>query len=110
MFMKIIRIFYPAEIGDNEMQTLLDSRLEEIKNEGEVNMLTVIENGGKTNHVKNSIQRQFSKHAGPFVHKSAVVGASGMIKVALAGVKMVTGRKIQAFESEEDAMKWLSQD
>jgi hypothetical protein len=108
--MKTIRIFYFKDISDEQQRKLLEDRLEEIKAEGEVNLLTVIEPGGKTNHVKNHQQRQFSKEAGPYVHKSAVVGAAGMIKVALAGVKMVTGRDVKAFDNEHDALAWLEKD
>ncbi len=105
--MKTIRIFYFKEMTDEQQKELLDRRLEEVMAEGKVNLLTVIEEGGKTNHVKNHQQRQFSKAAGPYVEKSAVVGAKGMIKVAVAGVKMVTGREIRAFDSEVDAVRWL---
>jgi hypothetical protein len=105
--MKTIRIFYFKDISDEQQKQLLERRLEEIKAEGKVNLLTVIEDGGKTNHVKNLNQRQFSKEAGPYVEKSAVVGAKGMIKVALAGVKMVTGREVKAFDNEDEALKWL---
>jgi NAD(P)H-flavin reductase len=105
--MKTVRIFYFKEITDEQQKKLLEDRLEEIKAEGQVNLLTVIEPGGKTNHVKNHQQRQFSKEAGPYVNKSAVVGAAGMIKVALAGVKMITGRDVKAFDNEVDAVKWI---
>jgi hypothetical protein len=46
---------------------------------------------------------------GKLINKSAVVGANGMLKIAVASVKLVTGRNVQTFNSENDALKWLNE-
>jgi hypothetical protein len=105
--MTLISIYYKADLSDDEHKKLLDARLLDIKREGKVNLLTVIADGGQTNPVKTKQQRDFSRAASPHIHKSAVVGATGMAKVALASIRMLTGRDIRQFDNETEATAWL---
>lgn len=108
--MTLISLYFKADLSDDEHKKLLDTRLLDIKREGKVNLLTVIAEGGLTTPVKTRNQRIFSRDAGSYINKSAVVGVTGMSKVALASIKMLTGRDIRVFENETEATAWLRQD
>lgn len=108
--MTVLSLYFRSDISDDEHKKLLDARLLDIKREGRVNLLTVIAEGGDTNPVKTKNMRDFSKEATPYINKSAVVGISGMMKVALASIKMLTGRNIRVFETEAEAFTWLEEE
>lgn len=51
--------------------------------------------------------KSYSKANSPFVKKSAVVGATGLRRIILQGVRMFTGRDIRPFDDCESALNWL---
>ncbi|AHC16768.1 STAS/SEC14 domain-containing protein [Salinispira pacifica] len=106
--MTIISVYYTAKMTDADHKELLEARLADIRRVGDtVNLLTVIEEGFESNAVRSKNERNFSKEVNPYVRKSAVVGATGMMKVTVASLKMFSKREIQEFDNETSATAWL---
>lgn len=104
-------MYLKADLSDDEHKKLLEARKNDIERAGGmVNLLTVIAEGGQTNPVKTKNHRDFSREISKYVNKSAVVGATGMAKVALASIRMLTGRDIRSFDNETEATAWLRED
>ena len=54
-----------------------------------------------------NIIKDFSTHNQPFVKAAAIVGISGIQKIAYDSVIKITKRNIPLFPSVEEAMDWL---
>jgi hypothetical protein len=51
--------------------------------------------------------KQFSKDVTPYVKASAAVGISGLKKIILEAMARVSGRKIEIFDTLDQAKEWL---
>jgi hypothetical protein len=51
--------------------------------------------------------KELAKHDEPFVKASAIVGMSGLHRIAYQAVLMFSRRNIRAFEDDVEAMDWL---
>ncbi|MFB6208201.1 MAG: hypothetical protein ABEJ69_02535 [Candidatus Nanohaloarchaea archaeon] len=62
-----------------------------------------------TSYNKEILKRlkSLTKANKPYIEKSAVVGVSGLQKVALSGVKKFSGREFEQFDSVEEAKDYL---
>lgn len=92
-----------------EHKEISDKIVEEIRKlpEKSVLMLTVMAEGFRFNSSVQEIQKEYSRNLTPYLKRSAMVGASGLIKVLLAGVRIALGREIRTFNTEKEAMDWL---
>lgn len=53
--------------------------------------------------------KEMAAHNEPYVKASAIVGMSGLHRIAYQAVILFSRRKIQAFDDEAAAMDWLAQ-
>jgi hypothetical protein len=53
--------------------------------------------------------KEMAAHNAPYVKASAIVGMSGLHRVAYQTVLIFTRRKIPAFDSEAEALDWLAE-
>lgn len=53
--------------------------------------------------------KELAKHDEPYVKASAVVGLTGLLRVAYQAISTFSGRKIQICNTEEEAKSWLAQ-
>ena len=51
--------------------------------------------------------KELAAHNEPFVKASAIVGMSGLHRIAYQAVLLFSRRKIHAFDSEPEALDWL---
>ncbi|MFC1770023.1 hypothetical protein ACFLZI_03100 [Nitrospirota bacterium] len=70
--------------------------------------LTDVTDAQVTSDVSNSL-RDFVNHNKPYVKAGAVLGVSGVKKVILNSIMRLTGRKLTAFSTMEEAVDWLSE-
>lgn len=63
--------------------------------------------GASFNSGTNALMKSYSKANSPFVKRSAVVGATGLRRIILQGVRVFTGRDIRPFDDRESALNWL---
>jgi hypothetical protein len=57
----------------------------------------------------NEAMRGYVSHNKPYVRAAAVVGASGLRRVALNTFRVLTGRELKVFDDRDSAMEWLAQ-
>lgn len=104
----IVRIIVEEGISTEEHREKLNKAESFIMSKGDksVLMLTILEEkSGNSQIVEN--HKAFSKRVSPKIKKSAVVGLSLASGIALKTIKLVTGRQIKAFSSENEAVNWL---
>ena len=53
--------------------------------------------------------KEFTKHNGPYMKASAVVGIEGILSIALMAVSKFSGRTFKIFKDRESAMDWLAE-
>jgi hypothetical protein len=102
--MKLITIHYPKDV--DTLPELADQLL---KDGTKVNLLSIIEPGAAMTSDLTRKAKDFATKVTPVVERSAVVGVTGIKKVALGSVRLVSGRDIQAFDTEAEAIRWLNQ-
>ena len=51
--------------------------------------------------------KEFTASNKPFVKTSAVVGITGLLKIALMTVSRFSGRNFKTFETRDEALEWL---
>jgi hypothetical protein len=51
--------------------------------------------------------KEFTKHNGPYIKASVVVGIEGILSIAVMAVSRFTGRPIKILSDRESAMDWL---
>ncbi len=51
--------------------------------------------------------KDFTKHNEPYMKASAVVGAEGILSIAVLAVAAFSGRQFKGFPDRETAMDWL---
>jgi hypothetical protein len=44
----------------------------------------------------------------PYIYASAMVGVTSLMELVMRTIYVVTGRKLEAFKSREEAMEWLA--
>jgi hypothetical protein len=69
-------------------------------------VLTDATNGRFDRRVTQAL-RDYASQNEPFVKASAIVGVSGMQKVILGALVMLTGRRFMLFDEMEKAKDWL---
>ena len=52
--------------------------------------------------------KEMAAHNAPYVRASAVVGMSGLHRIALLAVILFSRRKFQTFDAEHEALDWLA--
>lgn len=57
----------------------------------------------------SAIMGEYAVHNTPYVRASALVGVSGVQKVVLAAIKVLTGRDFYLTDTVEEAQEWLIQ-
>lgn len=63
--------------------------------------------GARFNSNTNDEMKRYSKANSPYIKRSAVVGATGLRRIILQGVRLFTGRDIRSFDDRETALDWL---
>ena len=66
----------------------------------------------KDTHYNSAVLQKMKELAAanePFVKASAVVGMSGLHRIAYQGVILLTRRKVQTFDTRDEAMDWLAE-
>ncbi|HSU15447.1 STAS/SEC14 domain-containing protein [Longimicrobium sp.] len=53
--------------------------------------------------------KELAAHNAPYVKASAIVGMSGLHRIAYQAVILFSRRKIQTFDTQEQALDWLAQ-
>jgi hypothetical protein len=56
-----------------------------------------------------AIMGEYAMHNSPYVKASALVGVSGVQKVVLAAIKVLTQRDFYSANTKEEAQEWLAQ-
>lgn len=74
--------------------------------EDSVLALTLVENTGYNEDILEALKKETDANE-PHVKKTAIVGISGLQKVALQAVKKFTGREFEQFEEVERAKDYL---
>jgi PAS domain S-box-containing protein len=74
---------------------------------GSLLTLTYIKDSVFTPAVIEALQNS-TRHNAPYVKAAAVVGLSGLQRVAFTAVKLFTGRAFQVFDELEEAKRWLA--
>lgn len=69
-------------------------------------IITDITNAGFT-YQSNTAMKSFAKANTPYVKASAVVGVTGLKKVVITSVRILTGRNIKIFDTVDEAKEWL---
>ncbi len=69
-------------------------------------IITDITDAGFTKK-SNDAMREFARKNTPYVKASAVVGVTGLKKVVITAIKVVTKRNLKIFDNIEDAKDWL---
>jgi hypothetical protein len=54
-----------------------------------------------------NVLKDFTKHNGPYMRASTVVGVEGLLNVALTAVAKFSGRTFKTFDDRQSAMDWL---
>jgi hypothetical protein len=73
---------------------------------GSVLALTVVRDARYNTAVLQAV-KELAAHNAPYVRASAVVGMSGLHRIAYQAVLLFSRRKIQTFDNEEQAKDWL---
>jgi len=63
---------------------------------------------GRYNAAVLQALKELATHNAPYVRASAVSGMSGLHRIAFLAILTFSGRRIQVFDLEEDALDWLA--
>ncbi|MBN2414677.1 hypothetical protein JXO52_02495 [bacterium] len=76
--------------------------------EPEQSVLALFDATGATfdQEVVNAV-KDFTISNKPYVKAAAVVGITGLLKIALLAVKTFSGRDFRTFDTREEALEWL---
>lgn len=77
--------------------------------EGSVRTLTLVSGGTFSQDVLAGL-KDLTKGNAPFVEKAALVGVTGLYKVALQAVSMFSKRQFHMFDSKNEALSFLTAD
>ena len=75
---------------------------------GSLLVMTNVKNARYNSAVVQAM-KELAAHNAPYVRASAIVGMSGLHRVAYQAVILFTKRKIQVFDTPEEALDWLVQ-
>lgn len=81
-------------------------RLIRTKPEGSLLTLTDVTNARFDDEVGKGL-KEFTLHNKPFVRAAAVVGVTGLKRIIFGAVVAFSKRKLEAFDSREQAKSWL---
>ena len=71
-------------------------------------VLTYVQDARYNTAVLQSM-KELAAHNAPYVKASAIVGMSGLHRIAYQAVILFSRRKIQIFDTQEQALDWLAQ-
>lgn len=93
--------------GDEFYRTLAEAK-RMIHAEPEKSVLALFDATGANfdQEVVNAV-KDFTVSNEPYIKAAAVVGITGLLKIALLAVKTFSGRDFKVFDTREDAMEWL---
>jgi hypothetical protein len=72
-----------------------------------IRLLTVVTDA-HFNRALTDRLKSLSDRISPHIHASAAVGVTGLKEIVARGLMMATGRKIQLFETPDQALDWLA--
>jgi hypothetical protein len=105
---KILVENFSGMIPGKEFMDLLDEAAKVIRSQPAKSVLAVFD--ASNAHFNNEIldaMKNFTKENTPYIKGAAVVGITGLLKVALTAVSKFSGREFNPFNSREEAMEWL---
>jgi len=70
-------------------------------------ILTVVRNTRYNGAVLQGM-KELAKHDEPYVRASAVVGLTGLLRIAYTAITTFSRRNIAVFDSDQEAMDWLA--
>ena len=94
---------------DGEFYQTLAEAKRTIHAEPEKSVLALFDATGATfdQEVINAV-KDFTVSNAPYVKAAAVVGITGLLKIALLAVKTFSGRDFKTFDTREAALEWLA--
>lgn len=97
-----------SELNATELLPIIDQCHEEVKKKGKTDivLLTNIENVKFDRNVSHHFQELMTKNK-PYVKESCIYGVGALQKVTIETVAKMTGRKINIFKTEAEALNWL---
>lgn len=107
---KILFIDYHGLIKKEDMMKTLDESMELFKelDEKARTLIDITDAAGSKEWMDESKKR--GKAVSDKVHKSAIVGVTGIKKVLLMGYNAVAGGRVKPFDTKEQALDYLSSD
>lgn len=107
------RILYVdfRNLDEEGMIAQLDVLAKEIANaRGELRVLNNFEGTSATAKFMSHAKQTGKEKVGTKVAKSAAVGITGVKEVLLVGYNRFTGRNLESFKTEAQALDWLAKD
>jgi hypothetical protein len=65
--------------------------------------------GGSFNNENLNAMKEFTRANTPYIKAAAVVGITGLLKIALSGVAKFSGRDFITFNTRAEALDWLAE-
>jgi hypothetical protein len=91
-----------------EFRATLEAARTFISGQPPKSILSVFDGTGRHYNVEVlSALKDFAKHNEPYIKASSIVGAEGIMNIALMGVVRFTGRVFKAFKDRQSATDWL---
>lgn len=106
---KILLIDVSNMAAGKDFEAVINQAKYEIRTQPKESVLTLFDATG-TFYDPESIQilKDFTKSNKPYVKASAVVGITGLKKIALETISRFSGRTFQACNTREEALAWLA--
>jgi hypothetical protein len=105
---KILLIDFSNKIDENEIISIIkESKQTILTSKNPETLLLINIDGSKGSPSIMSEFKDFTKETKQYIKKDAIIGASGLQKVLLSGVRAFSGITLKSFNSIEEAKTYL---
>lgn len=92
-----------------EMNSVIDECILQVRNKPEQSVLTLTVAGGSSFSGETIARlKELARDNAPYVKAGAIVGIKGLYKVVFSAVSMFSKRRFHLFETAEEAMDFLA--
>jgi hypothetical protein len=93
----------------DQVMTIIDYAKELISTRPHQSLLTLTDvTSARFNEQVGQGMKEFALYNKPYVKAGAVVGITGLKRIIFGAVMAFTGRKLEPFDSREQALQWLA--
>lgn len=106
---KILLIDVSNMSAGKDFESVISQAKFQIRSQPKESVLTLFDaSGAFYNPESIQLLKEFTKSNKPYVKASAVVGITGLKKIALETISRFSGRSFQVCNTKEEAVSWLA--